>query len=81
MGEFFRVFVMRLDPLVAGYDAVFNLLTIKDTWNTMIFLVVNTYFIVYFETMFLLAPFAPLLVILGIFYNYYYEVKFKRPST
>ena len=31
--------------------------------------------------MFLMLPVFPLAIILIIFYNYYYEVKFKRPKT
>ena len=31
--------------------------------------------------MFLLAPLFPIGIILFIFHNYYYEVKFKRPKN
>lgn len=60
---------------------MFNLFTIKDTRATLTFLLVNTYAIIYCETVVCLVPFAPLLVILFIFYNYFYEVKFKRPPN
>lgn len=81
LAEIFRVFVSRIGPLVLAWDTVFNLMTIKDTRNTLTFLCVNTYAIIYSETVVCLLPFAPLLAMLFIFYNYFYEIKFKRPPN
>lgn len=40
-----------------------------------------TYALVYQETVVKLIPFFPLLGIVFVFYNYYYEVEFKRPRA
>lgn len=49
MAEIFRVFVSRIGPLVTIYDFIHGLFTIKDTRNTVSFLVVMTYAIIYQE--------------------------------
>lgn len=41
---------------------------------------VMTYALIYQETVVMLIPFFPIGMILFIFYNYYYEVQFKRPK-
>ena len=79
--EAFFLFVKRVGPLVSAYEGVHGLITIRDTRDTISFLCVATYAIIYQETMMRLAPFFPFLVILFIFYNYYYEVKFARPKS
>jgi len=79
--EAFFLFVKRVGPLVSVYETVHGLITIKDTRDTVSFLCVATYAIIYQETVMLLAPCFPILVILFIFYNYYYEVKFTRPKS
>jgi len=79
MAEIFRVFVSRIGPLVTAWDTMYNLFTIKDTRNTLTFLCVMTYAIIYNETVVCLLPFTPLLAMLFIFHNYFYQVKFKRP--
>ena len=79
--EAFFLFVKRVGPMVSVYEGIHGLITIKDTRDTISFLCVATYAIIYQETMIQLAPFFPILVILFIFYNYYYEVKFARPKS
>lgn len=49
MAEFFRVFVSRIGPLVTAWDTIYNLMTIKDTRNTVTFLCVMTYAIIWQE--------------------------------
>lgn len=67
--------------MVDAWELIFGLMTIKDTKDTICFLMVASYVIIYQETMFLLAPTFPIGIILFIFHNYYYEVKFKRPKN
>lgn len=80
MGEFFINFLTKIGPLVSIWDFIYNLMTIKDTRDTLTFLCISTYAIIYQEHVLMLIPFAPLGGIVLIFYNYYYEVKFKRPK-
>ena len=49
MAEFFRVFVQRIGPLVSAWDVIYNLMTIKDTRDTVTFLSILTYVIIYQE--------------------------------
>lgn len=49
MAEFFRVFVQRIGPLVSAWDVIYNLMTIKDTRDTVTFLSIMSYVIVYQE--------------------------------
>lgn len=56
-------------------------MTIKDTRDTLTFLCVMTYAIIYHETVICLTPFAPLMAMIFIFYNYFYEIKFKKPPN
>lgn len=49
MAEIFRVFVSRIGPLVTIYDTIHGLFTIKDSRNTISFLMVMTYAIIYNE--------------------------------
>ena len=62
------------------YDIAHNLFTIKDTRDSVTFLFVMTYMIIYIETVVCLIPGVPLILIMFIFYNYYYEIKFVRPK-
>lgn len=70
-----------MDPLVSAYNLIFNLITIKNTRDTVTFLLVLSYMIVYIDTIVCLIPIIPLIVIMFIFYNYYYEIKFVKPKT
>jgi hypothetical protein len=63
------------------WDSIYGLMTIRDSRDTLSFLLIVTYAIVYQETMILLIPFAPLGVIIFIFYNHFYEVDFKKPKS
>ena len=47
----------------------------------MLFLLFTSYALVYQETVIKLIVFVPILVIIFIFYNYYYEREFKRPKN
>ena len=49
MAEFFRGFVTKIGPLVSAWDVVYNLMTINNTRDTMSFLLVMTYVIIYQE--------------------------------
>ena len=69
----------RVGPIVDLWDFIFNLMTFKDTRDTLTFLCIASYAIIYQETVFLMLPLFPLSLIMFIFYNYFYEVKFKRP--
>ena len=53
-------------------------MTIKVPIDTICFLLVASYVLTYQETMLL---FVPVGIIIFIFHNYYYEVKFKRPKS
>jgi hypothetical protein len=77
----FQAFVTQIGPVVSVWDAIFGLMTIRDTRDTLTFLMVMTYALVYQETVVKLIPFFPLLGIVFVFYNYYYEVEFKRPRA
>ena len=45
----FLLFVQRIGPLVDGWDSMHALFTIKDTRNTVTFMLVATYMIIYQE--------------------------------
>jgi len=45
----FMLFVQRIGPLVDCWDSMYSLFTIKDTRNTVTFMLVATYMIVYQE--------------------------------
>jgi len=47
--EAFFIFVRRIGPLVSAYDAVHGLVTIRDTRDTLTFLGVASYAIIYQE--------------------------------
>ena len=47
--EAFFIFVRRIGPLVSAYDAVHGLITIRDTRDTLTFLGVASYAIIYQE--------------------------------
>jgi hypothetical protein len=81
MAQGFQAFVSKIGPLVDGWEFMYNLITLKDTQNSLLFLLFSSYAIVYQETVIKLAVFLPILVILFIFYNYYYEREFKRPKN
>mmetsp|Transcript_7459 Transcript_7459/g.12609 ORF Transcript_7459/g.12609 Transcript_7459/m.12609 type:complete len:500 (-) Transcript_7459:99-1598(-) len=74
-------FIKRISPLVSLIDYIYHVFTIRDTRETLTVLSALTYAIIYQETVMRLAPLLPILVILFIFHNYYYEVKFERPKT
>ena len=80
MTDSFIKFVKRTTPLVNLVDTIYQLFTIQDTKQTIAFLMVATYAIIYQETIIKLLPLAPLGVILLIFYNFFYQVKFTRPK-
>lgn len=63
------------------WELIYGLITIKNTSETIVFLMSISYVIAYQETMFLFVPLIPVGVIIFIFHNYYYEVKFKRPKS
>ena len=79
--EAFFLFVKRVGPIADVVEGAHAIFTIKSTRDTITFLAVATYAIIYQETMMKLAPFFPVLVILFIFYNYYYEIKYERPKS
>jgi hypothetical protein len=79
LSQISQAFVTRVGPLVDMWDYFYHFMTFKDTRDTMTFLCVMTYVIIYQETVCCLLPLAPLGMIMFIFYNYFYEVKFKRP--
>ena len=81
MADFFRIFVQRIGPLVITWDYIYNLMTIKDSRETITFVAIMTYILIYQETFVMLMPLYPIIVILFIFYTYYYEIKFKRPQA
>mmetsp|Transcript_17866 Transcript_17866/g.27634 ORF Transcript_17866/g.27634 Transcript_17866/m.27634 type:complete len:80 (-) Transcript_17866:1347-1586(-) len=76
MTEAFIMFVKHSTPLVNMLDAIYQIFTIKDTKTTIAFLLVVSYAIIHQETVMKLLPFAPLGIILFIFYNYYYQIEF-----
>lgn len=45
----FMLFVQRIGPLVDCWDSMYSLFTIKDTRNTVTFMLVATYMIIYQE--------------------------------
>jgi hypothetical protein len=55
-------------------------MTIRNSRDTLTFLALVSYALIYQETMIKLIPLVPIFVILFIFYNYFYEVEFKRPK-
>ena len=71
----------QLGPLIQIPFTIMDLVTIKNTKDTLTWLFVMSYCILYYETLMYLVPFTPLGLITLIFYNYYYEVEFKRPSV
>lgn len=49
MSKGFTAFVSKIGPLVAGWQALYDTITIKDTRNTLTFLFVVSYAIIYQE--------------------------------
>ena len=66
---------------MSTWDTVYGLMMIRDTRDTVSFLMVTTYALIYQETVVKMVPFFPIMGIVFVFYNYYYEVEFKRPKA
>jgi len=47
MSQGFQAFVSQIGPLVDGYEVLYNIFTLKDTRDTITFLCVATYAIIY----------------------------------
>ena len=71
----------KIGPLVDNFENTYNILTLKDTKETVSQLSVVSFCLIYQETVMKLVPLAPLAMIMFIFYNYFYEKEFKRPKN
>ena len=80
MTQGFNSFSTKISPVVAAWEYMYGLMTIKNSRDTLTFLFTVSYAIIYQETMVKMIPFIPILIILFIFYNYFYEIEFKRPK-
>jgi hypothetical protein len=78
--QVFNTFILQIGPLVLAWEYLYGLFTVRDTHDTLSFLLISTYCIIYYENLIWLFPLAPLAIILYIFYNQFYDRKFNKPK-
>jgi hypothetical protein len=49
LSESFILFLRRIGPITSGVESMYGLMTIRDTRDTLTFLVISTYVIIYQE--------------------------------
>lgn len=78
MGDNFQRFLRSVDYLVQGYEFIFHIFKMKNIKDTLLFLNIATWVILFYEWAIALSPVG---LVIFIFYNFYFKKQYKRPDT